>query len=67
MIEVCRFYGIIIRMYMIDSENPPRHIHIKCGEYEAVIEFINLIIVMEFFPKSAADWPKDGLNCTRMN
>ena len=38
--EICRFYGIIIRMYLIDPEHPPRHIHIKYGEHEAVIELI---------------------------
>ena len=65
--EICRFYGLIIRLYLIDPEHPPRHIHIKYGEYEAVIEFINLSIVMEVFPRSAANWPENGLSCTRMN
>ncbi|WP_174482385.1 DUF4160 domain-containing protein [methanotrophic endosymbiont of Bathymodiolus puteoserpentis (Logatchev)] len=25
-------------MYLLDREHPPRHIHIKYGEYEAVME-----------------------------
>ncbi len=29
--EICRFYGIIIRMFLIDREHPPRHIHIEPG------------------------------------
>ncbi|TAL48996.1 MAG: DUF4160 domain-containing protein, partial [Methylovulum sp.] len=29
--EICRFYGIIIRMFLIDREHPPPHIHIKYG------------------------------------
>ena len=33
--EIVRFYGIIIRMFSIDREHPPRHIHIKYNEYEA--------------------------------
>ena len=36
--EICRFYGIIIRMYLIDKEHPPCHIHIKYGDYVAVME-----------------------------
>jgi hypothetical protein len=36
--EICGFYGIIIRMYLIDKEHPPRHIHIRYGAYEAVME-----------------------------
>lgn len=43
--EICRFYGIIIRMYLIDREHPPRHIHIKYGEYEAVMELQNFKII----------------------
>lgn len=27
--EISRFYGIIIRMYLIDSEHPPKHIHVN--------------------------------------
>ena len=43
--EICRFYGIIIRMYLIDREHPPRHIHIKYGEHEAVMELQNFNII----------------------
>ena len=42
--EICRFYRIIIRMHLIDKEHPPRHIHIKYGEHEAVMELIKLEI-----------------------
>ncbi|MEQ1636000.1 MAG: DUF4160 domain-containing protein [Methylococcales bacterium] len=49
--EICRFYGIIIRMFLIDREHPPRHIHIKYGEHEAVMELMNLNIVGGSLPK----------------
>ena len=49
--EICRFYGIIIRMYLIDREHPPRHIHVKYGEYEAVMELTNLNIIEGNIPK----------------
>ena len=49
--EICRFYGIIIRMFLIDREHPPRHIHIKYWEYEAVMVLINLNIIDGSLPK----------------
>jgi hypothetical protein len=33
--EICRFYGIIIRMYF--SDHPPPHFHAEYGEHEALI------------------------------
>ena len=33
--EVCRFYGIVIRMYYAD--HAPPHFHAEYGEYEALI------------------------------
>ncbi len=49
--EIRRFYGIIIRMYLIDNEHPPQHIHIKYGEHEAVMELTNLNIIDGSLPK----------------
>ena len=51
--ELSRFYGIIIRMFSIDNEHPPRHIHIKYGEYIAVMELATLNIVEGSLPKRA--------------
>lgn len=33
--EICRFYGIIILMFW-DDHNPP-HLHVKYGDYRAII------------------------------
>jgi hypothetical protein len=33
--ELCRFYGIVIRMYFAD--HPPPHFHAEYGEHEALI------------------------------
>jgi hypothetical protein len=51
--ELSRFYGIIIRMYSIDNEHPPEHIHIKYSEYEAVMELETLNIIDGTLPKKA--------------
>ena len=33
--EICRFYGIVIKMYFAD--HPPPHFHAEYGEQEALI------------------------------
>lgn len=38
-------------MYLIEREHPPEHIHIKYGEYEAVMELKNLNIIDGAIPK----------------
>jgi hypothetical protein len=38
-------------MYLIDKEHPPRHIHIKYGEYEAVMELLEFKIIDGDIPK----------------
>jgi hypothetical protein len=53
--EICRFYGIIIRMYLIDREHPPRHIHIKYGEHQAVMALENLNIIDGKLPKKCRE------------
>lgn len=51
--EICRFYGIIIRIFSIDREHPPKHIHIKYNEYEAVMELEGMEIINGGLPKKA--------------
>ncbi|RLA06517.1 MAG: hypothetical protein DRQ51_09200 [Gammaproteobacteria bacterium] len=51
--EISRFYGIIIRIFSIDNEHPPEHIHIKYNEYEAVMELKTLNITEGSLPKKA--------------
>jgi hypothetical protein len=49
--EISRFYGILIRMYLIDREHPPRHIHIKYNDYEAVMLLETLELIEGELPK----------------
>jgi hypothetical protein len=41
--ELCRFYGIIIKMYF-DDHNPP-HFHAEYGADGAIIDINNLAII----------------------
>lgn len=49
--EICRFYGIVIRMFLIDREHPPPHIHIKYGDHQAVMELKNLNLIDGHLPR----------------
>jgi len=49
--ELCRFYGIIIRMYFADH-NPP-HFHAFYGEHEAVIDIRTLALIGGYLPARA--------------
>ncbi len=51
--EICRFYGIVIRIFSIDNEHPPKHMHIKYNEYDAVMELNTLNIINGNIPKKA--------------
>lgn len=57
--EISRFYGIIIRMFLIDREHPPRHIHIKYGEHQAVMELENFNIIDGGLPKRCRQLVRD--------
>lgn len=40
--EICRFLGIVIKMFF-DDHNPP-HFHAEYGEYEALIDITHLSV-----------------------
>jgi Domain of unknown function (DUF4160) len=49
--ELCRFFGIIIRMYFNDHDPP--HFHAVYGEDEVLIEIDTLVVVRGELPR---DW-----------
>jgi hypothetical protein len=49
--EICRFYGIIIRMFF-DDHYPP-HFHAEYGEYEARINIQSLAVFAGKLPPRA--------------
>ncbi len=51
--EISRFYGVIVRIFSIDNEHPPKHIHAKYNEFNAVIELDSLNIIEGSLPKRA--------------
>ncbi len=49
--ELCRFYGIIIRMFWAD--HPPPHFHAIYGEHEALVEIQTSEIIEGSLPLGA--------------
>lgn len=49
--EICRFYGIIIRMHA--NDHPPPHFHAEYAEYEALINIETLAVIADNLPSRA--------------
>lgn len=65
---ISMFYGIIIRMYLIDNQhhNLP-HIHSKYAEFEASIGIESGEFLRVSYPENSSDWCRPGLSCTATN
>ena len=50
---ISRFYGIIIRMYFLQSEHNPPHIHAIYGEDVAAMEIQTGTIIEGYLPPKA--------------
>lgn len=50
-----RFYGIIIRMYFLQSEHNPPHIHAIYGEDVAAIDFQTGKVLEGYLPSKAME------------
>ena len=49
--ELCRFYGIVVRMYF-DDHHPP-HFHAEYGEHEVVLAIDTLAVMRGRLPARA--------------
>ena len=49
--ELCRFYGIIIRMYVRD--HAPPHFHAEYSGHEALVGIDNLVVIRVHLPMRA--------------
>ena len=50
---LCRFYGIIIRMYFLQSEHNPPHIHAIYNDDVAAIDFMTGAVLEGHLPTKA--------------
>lgn len=49
--EICRFFGIVIRMYFAD--HPPPHFHVQYEAHQALIDVRTLIVIGGHLPPRA--------------
>ena len=60
--ELCRFYGIVIRMYPLD--HAPPHFHADYSGYEALVEIDNLTVIRG---RLAAQWGQQLAEARRLD
>jgi hypothetical protein len=58
--EICRFYGIIIKMFY-DDHNPP-HFHVEYGSYKAIIDIDSVLILDGKLPSRCYELIKEWTN-----
>ena len=60
-----RFYGIIIRMYFLQSEHNPPHIHAIYNEDVAAIDFMTGEVLEGGLPKKALEMVREWIGLHR--
>jgi hypothetical protein len=61
--EICRFYGIVIKMYFAD--HPPPHFHAEYGEFEALIGIADAQVFAGSLPNRALSMVKEWVGLHR--
>ena len=61
---ICRFYGIIIKMYFQAKEHNPPHFHAIYGEYSGLFDLSTFALIEGDLPDKAVDmvqeWAKEN-------
>lgn len=60
--EICRFYGIIIKMFFKPKEHEPSHIHALYGEHVGVFDLKTMEMTEGDLPNKAQELVKEWLN-----
>lgn len=64
--EISRFYGIVIKMFFMQNEHNPPHIHAIYGEYVSAIDINTLKVIEGDLPNKALslvnEWVKVNQN-----
>ncbi|MBO4308541.1 MAG: DUF4160 domain-containing protein [Clostridia bacterium] len=59
---VCRFYGIVIRMYFQQAEHNPPHVHALYGDDVAAIELQNGEVLEGHLPPKALSMVREWVS-----
>lgn len=53
--EICRFYGIVIKMFFKPKEHEPSHLHALYGEYVGIFDLQTMEMTEGDLPKKARE------------
>ena len=59
--EICRFYGIVIKMFFKPNEHEPSHIHALYGEHVGVFDLRTMTMTEGDLPGKAQDMVKEWM------
>jgi len=59
--EICRFYGIVIKMFFKPKEHEPSHIHALYGEYMGIFDLKTLEMTEGDLPNKAQELVSEWL------
>lgn len=59
--EICRFYGIVIKMFFKPKEHEPSHIHALYGEHIGVFDLNSMTMVEGDLPSKAQELVKEWM------
>ncbi len=59
---IARFYGIIIKMFLLGSEHNPPHIHVVYGEYTALFDIQTIEMLEGDLPTRAEAMVKEWIS-----
>lgn len=59
--EICRFYGIVIKMFFKPKEHEPSHIHALYGEHVGVFDLKTMTMTEGDLPGKAQDLVKEWM------
>ena len=63
--EITRFYGIIIKMYFMQKEHNPPHIHAIYGEYMSAVDIKTLEVLEGDLPSKALEMVKEWVKANQ--
>ena len=58
---IARFFGMIIKMFFIDAEHNPPHIHVVYGEYNATFDILTGEMDVGDLPLKARELVKEWI------
>ena len=62
MLEISRFYGIVIKMFFKPKEHEPSHIHALYGEYLGEFNILTMEMIQGDLPKKAQELVREWLS-----